>query len=72
MIKTVLMLVAMLSLPGCIYQTINTFDIFRATQLCSGIENVVEIHSNFVGVEHVICKDGKYLRLSEYKGATNG
>ena len=58
-----LVLVMCLSLTGCFYQTVNQFDIQRASKACRGTEKVVEIIADFFGDEFVLCKDGKKHNL---------
>lgn len=45
-----------LMLSGCMYQTVNSYDIMRASAVCKGVEDIHEITSNFLGVEYVTCK----------------
>lgn len=52
----------LLSLSGCLYQSVNSYDLDRATKVCEGYE-VVEITANFVGVETTTCSDGKKYKL---------
>ena len=51
-------LVMCLSLTGCFYQTVNQFDIERASKVCGGIEKVVNISADVYGDESVLCKNG--------------
>ena len=48
-----------LLLTGCFYQTVNQFDIERASKACGGVEKIVEISSTFLGGESALCKNGK-------------
>ena len=59
----ILVFVMCLSLTGCFYQTVNQFDIERASKACSGVEKVVEISSSYLGDEVVFCKNGKKYNL---------
>ena len=52
-----------LLLTGCFYQTVNQFDIERASKACGGVEKVVEISSFYLGDEVVFCKNGKEYNL---------
>lgn len=55
-----------LMLSGCMYQTVNSYDIMRASAVCNGVEDVHEITSNFLGDENVTCKSkGFPERLGE-------
>lgn len=48
-----------LPLTGCLYQTVNQFDIERASKACGGVEKIVEISADFFGDEFVLCKTGE-------------
>ena len=52
-----------LLLTGCFYQTVNQFDIERASKACGGVEKVVEISAGYLGNEVVLCKNGKKYSL---------
>lgn len=54
-----LILFGCLSLTGCLYQTVDQFDIQRAKNLCGGIDKIVEIVAQFDGGEKVACLNGK-------------
>lgn len=45
-------------LSGCVYQTVDQFDLYRATKLCGSVENIVEISAHAAGSEFVFCKNG--------------
>ena len=60
--KIVLLFVSVVSLSGCFYQTTDSFDINRAYTVC-GKENIVEINSDFLGNESVLCRNGKKQTL---------
>ena len=53
-----LVFVMCFALTGCFYQTVNQFDIERASKVCGGIEKVVYINADFFGDEFVLCKNG--------------
>lgn len=54
-----------LPLTGCLYQTVNQFDIERASKVCGDVEKVVEISADFFGDEFVLCKNGKKNSLNK-------
>lgn len=54
-----LVFVMCLSLTGCFYQSVNQFDIERASKACGGVEKIVEISSTFLGGEGALCKNGE-------------
>lgn len=56
-ILTVLLVVLLLT--GCFYQTVNQFDIQRASKACGGVEKIVGISATFIGDESALCKNGK-------------
>ena len=58
-----LVFIMCLSLTGCFYQTVNQFDIERASKACGGVEKVVDISADFFGDEFVLCKNGKKYNL---------
>ena len=58
-----LVFIMCLSLTGCFYQTVNQFDIERASKACGGVEKVVEISAHAQGDEVVLCKNGKKYNL---------
>ena len=58
-----LVFVMCLPLTGCFYQTVNQFDIERASKACGGVEKVVDIRADFFGDERVLCKNGKKNNL---------
>ena len=61
-IKFIALFVSVVSLSGCFYQSTNSFDIDRAYTVC-GKGNIVEINSNFLGTETVLCRNGKSQSL---------
>ena len=52
-------------MTGCFYQTVNQFDIERASKVCGGVEKIVEISSSFVGDEVALCKNGENNSLQK-------
>lgn len=56
-------LIGCLSLTGCMYQTIDQFDIRRAAKFCGGVDKIVEIESTSFGRENALCTNGKYDSL---------
>lgn len=59
----VILILSILALSGCFYQTADSHDIRRATEVCKGVENIHEISSHFTGTETVTCFDGEYTNL---------
>ena len=64
MINLISAVVIAISLTGC-YQVVNSWDIERATKICGGIENVVEISARIDGSEFVQCKVGLNRSLNK-------
>lgn len=62
-IKLPVVLGVCLSLQGCIWQTVNQFDIEKAAKICGSLEDIVAIASFFGGDERVLCTDNKTYRL---------
>lgn len=65
--KLLVTILTALSLQGCMYQTVNSYDIARANYYCKGSENVVQISSSVSGVEIVTCLDGSKEVLDNVK-----
>ena len=63
--KTLIILLSSISLSGC-YQTVNQFDIERATVACNGVQNIVNISANFAGDERVVCRNKGSQSISLY------
>ena len=59
----ILVFVMCLSLTGCFYQTVNQFDIQRASKACGGVEKIVEISAAFDGQEKVLCMNAEQFIL---------
>lgn len=64
--KSILICASVILLSGC-YQSVNQYDISRATRICGGVEKIVEIHANFMGWESVVCTDGETESLLNAK-----
>ena len=56
--KKITVMILVLFLSGCAYQTIDGAEIERSQHICSERGGVYEISSTFLGDEVVICKDG--------------
>lgn len=56
--KSVLICVSVVLLSGC-YQSVNQYDISRASRVCGGVENIVEIQAHAVGGEFVVCTEDR-------------
>ena len=54
--KLLVISLASLMLSGCLYQTVNSYDIMRASAVCNGIDDVEAITADSFGSEFVICK----------------
>lgn len=63
--KIVFMLVTCVLLSGCFYQTVDSYDILRATKLCGSVGQVHTITASFGGDEVVLCFDGNSYNLSK-------
>ena len=59
----ILVFVMCLSLTGCFYQTVNQFDIQRASMVCGGVEKIVRITAEFDGYEKVLCLNAEQFSL---------
>ena len=58
-----LILIGCLSLTGCFYQTVNQFDIQRASKACGGVEKIVHVAAAFDGQEKVLCLNAEQFIL---------
>ena len=58
-----LSLLSALLLAGCFYQTVNQFDIQRASKVCGGVEKIVQISAAFNGQEKVLCLNAEQFFL---------
>ena len=58
-----LSLLSALLLTGCFYQTVNQFDIQRASKVCGGVEKIVQISAAFNGQEKVLCLNAEQFFL---------
>lgn len=57
--RSVILILAFVSLQGCFYQTANSYDIKRAIAVCGSVEDVHEIAVHAIGGESVVCFDGR-------------
>lgn len=57
--RSVILILAFVSLQGCFYQTANSYDIKRAIAFCGSVENIHEITVIAIGDETVLCFDGR-------------
>lgn len=55
----IIALVACVSLSGCMWQSVDAYDISRATKACGSVDNIVKIDAGFLGHETVRCFDAK-------------
>ena len=56
-LKIAVIVALILQFQGCMYQSVNNYDITEAVEKCNGIENVVDIQSYFSGAEAVACRN---------------
>ena len=54
-----LILASSLMLSGCMYQSVDQYDLSRAIKVCGSVENIFRIKSHFLGFENVRCFDTK-------------
>ena len=57
-------------LSGCMYQSVDQYDLSRAIKVCGSAENIFRIKSHFLGFENVRCFDtkGGNVDLDEAEG----
>jgi hypothetical protein len=65
--KTIAIILVAFSLSGCMYQSINQYDLKDAIKICGAIENIAFMNSNFSGDETVTCNNSTktYLHRQE-------
>ena len=68
--KLVLILAISLMLSGCMYQSVDQYDLSMATKVCGSAENIFRIKSHFLGFENVRCFDtkGGNVNLGDVEG----
>ena len=62
--KLLALILVTASLTGCLYQTVNQYDIQRAIIICGSLDKVAEIASHHTGVETVLCTTGPQRSLN--------
>lgn len=62
-LKIAIIAALVLQFQGCLYQSVNHYDITEAVEKCNGVENVVEIRSYSIGDEGVTCKNNTNFML---------
>ena len=70
MSKFIIAIIACVSLSGCMYQSVDQYDLSRAIKVCGSAENIFRIKSHFLGFENVRCFDtkGGNVNLDEVEG----
>lgn len=70
MSKFIIAIIACVSLSGCMYQSVDQYDLSRAIKVCGSAENIFRIKSHFLGFENVRCFDtkGGNVNLAEVEG----
>jgi len=62
--KVVSVILVTISLSGCMYQTVNQYDIQRSITICGSLEKIVEISAHHSGGETVLCSTGSERNLT--------
>ena len=62
--KLLALILVSLSVSGCVYQSVNQYDIQRAITICGSLEKVIEINAYHSGVETVLCSKGSMNNLN--------
>lgn len=70
MLKYIGLIVTALALQGCMWQTVDSYDISRAVKFCGGMDKIAKITAHWSGGESVVCYDRGYEDLSKVTGAT--
>ena len=66
--KLVLILASSLILSGCMYQSVDQYDINRAIALCGSVANIHQIDSYYLGRVDATCYSGEQDSLGRIKG----
>ena len=61
--KKLVIIFAVISLSGCMYQSVNNIDLRKALHACNGVENIEHITSRFDGSELVKCTNRQQSEL---------
>lgn len=61
--KILIALLLPVFLSGCLYQTVNMFDLQRAAWACKDKGGIFEVWANFAGDEGVTCVNGTSVAL---------
>ena len=69
MLKFIIAIMTCVSLYGCMYQTVDQYDINRALTVCKNVENISSITAAFDATEKVHCYSGESDWLGSVKGA---
>ena len=64
-LKIAVIVALILQFQGCMYQSVNNYDITEAVEKCNGVENIADIRSYFLGEEAVTCRNNTSLTLHE-------
>lgn len=60
-----LIFVPIVFISGCMWQSVDQYDIQRAISYCEGVERIVRIDSDALGVETARCVDKPMRTLKE-------
>lgn len=66
--KTITVIMLCLALQGCFHQSVNAWDIYRASKLCGSVEDIVVINAFANGAETATCKNNERIDLNDYRG----
>lgn len=72
LLKGIILCGMLSSLTGCLYQSVNTVDIYYAEEYCKDLResSLKYINEYWTGESSVTCENGDYLpELSSYKEA---
>lgn len=62
-----LYVIIMLSLSGCLYQTVDAHDIEQSSEACKDHKGIRQISANWAGEERAYCNDNYATYINRYK-----
>ena len=60
-----LLFVPIVFISGCMWQSVDQYDIQRAISYCGAVEKIVRIDSDAFGIETAMCTDKPMRSLTE-------
>lgn len=61
--KFIAIILVAFSLSGCIWQSVDQYDLQDAIRACGAVEKIAYVSANFMGVEGATCMDNHKIIL---------